>query len=159
MTNFGEEVFRFVIARFFFSSRGRHTRGNCDWSSDVCSSDLAVAGNGLKAGGVGNSATPNFIYRWTEREIEKTIRTFSTAGRGEFRYFSALRVPEERMRSMKNRLVAGSLRALLPVVRLFAKVFPRQSNCFAFAITRVGELHPWMVDEGTVDAEWVGRRY
>src|SRR5689334_23550184 len=26
---------------FFFSSRRRHTRWNCDWSSDVCSSDLA----------------------------------------------------------------------------------------------------------------------
>src|SRR5689334_3458411 len=25
--------------RFFFSSRRRHTRWNCDWSSDVCSSD------------------------------------------------------------------------------------------------------------------------
>src|SRR5260370_26720540 len=25
---------------FFFSSRRRHTRFNCDWSSDVCSSDL-----------------------------------------------------------------------------------------------------------------------
>src|SRR3989338_9925934 len=24
----------------FFSSRRRHTRCNCDWSSDVCSSDL-----------------------------------------------------------------------------------------------------------------------
>src|SRR6266481_2020127 len=28
---------------FFFSSRRRHTRWNCDWSSDVCSSDLLVA--------------------------------------------------------------------------------------------------------------------
>src|SRR5476649_3040745 len=25
---------------FFFSSRRRHTRSLCDWSSDVCSSDL-----------------------------------------------------------------------------------------------------------------------
>src|SRR5689334_23521994 len=25
---------------FFFSSRRRHTIWNCDWSSDVCSSDL-----------------------------------------------------------------------------------------------------------------------
>src|SRR6266571_7706188 len=25
---------------FFFSSRRRHTRLTCDWSSDVCSSDL-----------------------------------------------------------------------------------------------------------------------
>src|SRR5438034_9499877 len=27
---------------FFFSSRRRHTRSLCDWSSDVCSSDLGV---------------------------------------------------------------------------------------------------------------------
>src|SRR6266481_3543625 len=32
---------------FFFSSRRRHTRWNCDWSSDVCSSDLLnFAGEG-----------------------------------------------------------------------------------------------------------------
>src|SRR2546430_3790483 len=28
---------------FFFSSRRRHTRFDCDWSSDVCSSDLRKA--------------------------------------------------------------------------------------------------------------------
>src|SRR5690242_20903564 len=28
---------------FFFSSRRRHTRLTCDWSSDVCSSDLGSA--------------------------------------------------------------------------------------------------------------------
>src|SRR5260370_23776394 len=27
---------------FFFSSRRRHTRFKCDWSSDVCSSDLQI---------------------------------------------------------------------------------------------------------------------
>src|SRR2546430_15809812 len=27
---------------FFFSSRRRHTRFDCDWSSDVCSSDLVL---------------------------------------------------------------------------------------------------------------------
>src|SRR5689334_24141299 len=30
----------FLFFFFFFSSRRRHTRWNCDWSSDVCSSDL-----------------------------------------------------------------------------------------------------------------------
>src|SRR5438309_4181312 len=29
-----------VRSEFFFSSRRRHTIWNCDWSSDVCSSDL-----------------------------------------------------------------------------------------------------------------------
>src|SRR5688572_5747746 len=28
---------------FFFSSRRRHTRFDCDWSSDVCSSDLSIS--------------------------------------------------------------------------------------------------------------------
>src|SRR5438034_4164636 len=32
---------------FFFSSRRRHTRSLCDWSSDVCSSDLAWNCGGL----------------------------------------------------------------------------------------------------------------
>src|SRR5260370_8393746 len=29
-----------MLVFFFFSSRRRHTRFKCDWSSDVCSSDL-----------------------------------------------------------------------------------------------------------------------
>src|SRR5438270_13698706 len=29
-----------IFLDFFFSSRRRHTRFDCDWSSDVCSSDL-----------------------------------------------------------------------------------------------------------------------
>src|SRR5689334_17683720 len=32
----------YLVFFFFFSSRRRHTRWNCDWSSDVCSSDLEV---------------------------------------------------------------------------------------------------------------------
>src|SRR2546430_1831946 len=32
--------FATLIELFFFSSRRRHTRFDCDWSSDVCSSDL-----------------------------------------------------------------------------------------------------------------------
>src|SRR6266480_4395162 len=34
---------------FFFSSRRRHTRLPCDWSSDVCSSDLIEAGGLIAA--------------------------------------------------------------------------------------------------------------
>src|SRR5690242_20855036 len=33
------------ILFFFFSSRRRHTRLTCDWSSDVCSSDLGSDGS------------------------------------------------------------------------------------------------------------------
>src|SRR5205085_8286796 len=36
---------------FFFSSRRRHTRFDCDWSSDVCSSDLGPRAGGSGKGG------------------------------------------------------------------------------------------------------------
>src|SRR6267154_6608274 len=36
---------------FFFSSRRLHTRWTGDWSSDVCSSDLELLGEGLDHGG------------------------------------------------------------------------------------------------------------
>src|SRR2546430_3609392 len=35
---FTSSILDFIF--FFFSSRRRHTRFDCDWSSDVCSSDL-----------------------------------------------------------------------------------------------------------------------
>src|SRR5256886_13285749 len=34
---------RRCVESFFFSSRSRHTRFDCAWSSDVCSSDLCSA--------------------------------------------------------------------------------------------------------------------
>src|SRR2546430_12456535 len=42
---------------FFFSSRRRHTRFDCDWSSDVCSSDLSNSLRGPIALGFAAGAT------------------------------------------------------------------------------------------------------
>src|SRR5260221_1023367 len=54
-----------VACVFFFSSRRRHTRSLCDWSSDVCSSDLftklifdaethRIVGGGIVGAGAGD---------------------------------------------------------------------------------------------------------
>src|SRR5256886_4670282 len=48
------------IVSFFFSSRRRHTRFDCDWSSDVCSSDLSGAA-GVRAEGGGVSPAASFL--------------------------------------------------------------------------------------------------
>src|SRR2546430_11333553 len=37
-----EQIAYMIVDYFFFSSRRRHTRFDCDWSSDVCSSDLVA---------------------------------------------------------------------------------------------------------------------
>src|SRR2546422_6519910 len=44
MSSCYKSLFSFFF--FFFSSRRRHTRCSRDWSSDVCSSDLAPSGPG-----------------------------------------------------------------------------------------------------------------
>src|SRR2546430_13420178 len=44
MSFFLSQYFLFYFFFFFFSSRRRHTRFDCDWSSDVCSSDLPWTG-------------------------------------------------------------------------------------------------------------------
>src|SRR5256885_6935674 len=47
---------------FFFSSRRRHTRLQGDWSSDVCSSDLARVVEQFLAEGIGRRGEPG----WTQ---------------------------------------------------------------------------------------------
>src|SRR2546430_122833 len=64
----------------FFSSRRRHTRFDCDWSSDVCSSDLvtevaqfSVRGGILDAYGFGMAA-PVRIEWWGDEIV--SLRSF-----------------------------------------------------------------------------------
>src|SRR5205085_10262780 len=47
---------------FFFSSRRRHTRFDCDWSSDVCSSDLGYTRIALIAEARADLYTPLAVY-------------------------------------------------------------------------------------------------
>src|SRR2546430_10033311 len=53
-----------VDAIFFFSSRRRHTRFDCDWSSDVCSSDLGVIIGETSAGSPGEALTIALPKNW-----------------------------------------------------------------------------------------------
>src|SRR5438309_8042847 len=59
-SNAGDRVSRLS---FFFSSRRRHTRWNCDWSSDVCSSDLLL----------GRGTYEIFAAHWPEAPEEQYV--------------------------------------------------------------------------------------
>src|SRR6266853_3407380 len=52
-----------MVIFFFFSSRRRHTRFDCDWSSDVCSSDLSTGGGSLLHSFAGEEADPTAVGR------------------------------------------------------------------------------------------------
>src|SRR2546430_13592804 len=67
-----------LVLFFFFSSRRRHTRFDCDWSSDVCSSDLyAHLTEALRAGlsqsgyDVGRNVAVE--YRWANEQRDRLL--------------------------------------------------------------------------------------
>src|SRR6202041_3845007 len=63
---------------FFFSSRRRHTRLTCDWSSDVCSSDLSRGSSGPaarpKCATSGSCLQACSLARSEERRVGKECR-------------------------------------------------------------------------------------
>ena len=127
----------------------------------------AVYYNDCAYGGVDNTHIPNYIYRWTEREIEKTIRSFDPRFEHTmiFRYGTALPcTPElENGASTKTRL----LKVVRPFFSLFVKLAPKQQNLFAFYIEKPSGgncLNPWLtydekVDEVRFDRDWAEKRY
>src|SRR5688572_31758906 len=73
----------FFFFFFFFSSRRRHTRFDCDWSSDVCSSDLeevpvvsSAAGGTFTATLSDDRSTIEYeLNRSEERRVGKECRS------------------------------------------------------------------------------------
>src|SRR3954466_2132521 len=63
---------------FFFSSRRRHTRLSCDWSSDVCSSDLYGDHRERRVGKECRSRWSPYI-RSEERRVGKEGKTWGAA--------------------------------------------------------------------------------
>src|SRR5260221_3626390 len=55
-----------TLLLFFFSSRRRHTRSLCDWSSDVCSSDLVPE---LVAAGSGTTGEDGRVANLLDGEL------------------------------------------------------------------------------------------
>jgi SAM-dependent methyltransferase len=125
----------------------------------------AVVANGYVAGGVANSSIPNYVYRWTERELEKLVRALDPTGTPQIRYVYGLRLPFQRLAMHKNpakRVVARLSSGLVAVVQ---KIAPRQGNYFGAIIRKdrdPSSRFPWLV-QGTADPainrDWCEARY
>src|SRR5260370_32767957 len=70
MTAFNEVIMTFRVFYFFFSSRRRHTRFKCDWSSDVCSSDLNFALVGFSMGG---GEVARYLGKYGSKGVSKAV--------------------------------------------------------------------------------------
>jgi ubiquinone/menaquinone biosynthesis C-methylase UbiE len=103
--------------------------------------------SGGRFGGYRNGPIPNYVYRWTEREFEKVVKSYQPAYHVTFRYFYGLQVPLQRFamgRSYAFR-IAGRLLHAMSAVLPYA--LPRQGNQFAMVAMKTDVLQPWLRSE------------
>ena len=108
-----------------------------------------VARNDYRYGGVDNGPIPNHIYRWTEREFAKTVRTFDPTGRHGFRFFYGLNTEPPDSKDFTG-LKLLAIRLGTPLLWLLTRVFPGQCNTFAMVALRPRvpeDLWPWLKAE------------
>jgi SAM-dependent methyltransferase len=125
----------------------------------------AVFYNDCSYGGVSNSSIPNYVYRWTEQEIVKTVNAWAPYGKHTFRFFHKMRIPWDQLRGRKNRRFYYATLLLSPVLKAVNLVLPKQGNNFAALVLKPEfprDLHPWLLWEGNtlrVNASWLAERY
>lgn len=116
----------------------------------------AVVGNEYRYGGWRNTAIPNAVYRWTEREVMKSLASYDPAHEFPVRFFYGLRLPHERIRMIRNPMVRAAFKVSLFPFSLFADLFPTQMNEFGFFIDKGRRTpQPWM----DTDANALTRSY
>src|SRR2546430_4685669 len=141
------ESFNNVHNLFFFSSRRRHTRFDCDWSSDVCSSDL------------GNKKTFDFLLS----KDQKTLIRMTKMDLSKDPYAENMKKID-----VKGRPVRGNRNAKVVIVNfddfecpfcsrahqtLFPELLKEYGDRIAFIYKDfpLSEIHPWAI-HAAVDA-------
>jgi ubiquinone/menaquinone biosynthesis C-methylase UbiE len=111
----------------------------------------AVVGSELESGGVNNTAIPNHIYRWTEGELMRTIRSYDPIGRHHFRFFYELNLPYELADWKKSKFRLNAVRIVDPFAQVLTRVFKKQCNTLAMVVLKPvipRDLWPWLRLQG-----------
>jgi SAM-dependent methyltransferase len=125
----------------------------------------AVRYNDGKFGGVANSEIPNFIYRWTEHEIEKTVNSYAPEYRHRIQYFYGNDTPATPLLERKGSIKRSLIGLLSPIYQLFVMIAPKQQNLFAFMVPKPSgpeQRQTWLKWEGDrphFDMSWAEKVY
>ncbi len=108
----------------------------------------AVVANDYRFGGINNSQIPNYIYRWTERELKKTIHANNPIGNHVFRFFYGLSLPYETSSMKKSSFKLNIVRMAAPLMSVLSHIFPKQNNLFAMFVMKpqaAEDILPWLM--------------
>ncbi len=88
--------------------------------------------SGGAGGGYRNGPIPNYVYRWTEREFEKTLCSYAPTHRHTFFYDYGYGIPLQRFAMARRASYRLAGYALSHTVRIAEFLVPKQGNRFAF---------------------------
>lgn len=103
-----------------------------------------VIDHGMTSGGLRNGPVPNYVYRWKEREVEKTLATFDPTGPIDHQFFHGLAIPSYAHLTGRQKFM---LAAVTPVAKTLLALVPKEGNRFAFFAERPRERHSWVNED------------
>jgi hypothetical protein len=110
----------------------------------------AVRDGGGTTGGVDGTGTPNFVYRWTRREVLKTVRSFDPAHHVPVEFHAQWLIGADRALTRSMRGMVGARRGLVTGMNLGLNALARrQGNIFGFTIRKdLATRHSWIPEAG-----------
>ena len=111
----------------------------------------AVRDGGGTTGGVDGTGTPNFVYRWTRREVVKTVSSFDPAVHVPIEFHSHWLIGSDRALTPSMRGAVGGREGVITAMNLGLNgLARRQGNIFGFTIRKdLATRHSWIPTEVT----------
>jgi SAM-dependent methyltransferase len=126
----------------------------------------AVYGNDCRFGGVRNTCIPNYVYRFSAREIRKTLLCLKPEVQLKFTFTFHFVPPWSALLLRKSVLRLTSVMMMRPLLSSLHKMLPRIfSNQIAALVVKpcaFEGLHPWLRREGDrieVNSDWFADRF
>ncbi|PWW21891.1 methyltransferase family protein [Geodermatophilus normandii] len=106
----------------------------------------AVRDGGGSTGGVDGTGTPNHVYRWTRREVVKTVRSLDPAHDVPVEFHAEWLIGADRALTPSMRGLVGGRQALVRGLNgTLNGLVRRQGNIFGFVIRRdLARRQPWI---------------
>jgi ubiquinone/menaquinone biosynthesis C-methylase UbiE len=86
-------------------------------------------------GGMDGTTIPNYVYKWTEREVEKLIKSYKPTKEHIYKYNYYF--TNDNLANIRNKKFLNSLLNLFSIIfKVFFKIFKKQSNLMSVVIIK-----------------------
>lgn len=115
---------------------------------------MAISDNNYFNGGVNNSVIPNYSFHFTEREIEKNIKSFDPIGKQKFIYFYGFSPSFMDLKINGQSFKYAILKIISMILKPFFLLAKKQGNIFSTVVLKPvlpRDLWPWLkLEKNTV---------